>query len=201
MVRASRASRPSAPGASASSPRCACRRSPSGTSSPWACGARSSASAGAPVKPFRRASALMRWISPTTVSSVAAISWCICVGLVPLDEVRRVAVAAEELLQLLVADPGEDAGIGDLVAVQVQDRQDHAVGHRVQELVGVPARRQRPGLRLAVADDAGDDQVRGCRTRRRRRARARSRARRPRGSSRASPAPRGSECRPGTRTG
>ena len=43
----SRASRPSAPGARASSPRYACRRSPSGRSTPWACGARSSASGGA----------------------------------------------------------------------------------------------------------------------------------------------------------
>ena len=50
-------------------------------------------------------------------------------------------------------------GIGDLVAVEVQDRQDRPVGRRVQELVGMPARRQRSGLRLAVADDAGDDQV------------------------------------------
>ena len=78
---------------------------------------------------------------------------------VPLDEVGRVAVAAEELVQLLVADPRQDGGVGDLVAVEVQDRQHRAVGHRVEELVGVPARRQRPGLRLAVADDAGDDQV------------------------------------------
>ena len=76
-----------------------------------------------------------------------------------LDEVRRVPVAAEELVQLLVADPGQDAGIGDLVAVEVEDRQDHAVGHGAEELVRVPARRQRPRLRLAVADDAGDDQV------------------------------------------
>ena len=81
-------------------------------------------------------------------------------GFVPLDEMGRVAVAAEEMIQLLVADPGEDARIRDLVAVQVEDRQDHAVGHRIQELVGVPARRQGPGLRLAVAHDARDDQVR-----------------------------------------
>ena len=77
-----------------------------------------------------------------------------------LDEVRRVAVPAEQLIQFLVTDPGQDAGVGDLVAVEVQDRQDHAIADRVQELVGVPTRRQRAGLRLAIADDAGDDQVR-----------------------------------------
>ena len=79
--------------------------------------------------------------------------------LIPLDEVRRVAIAAEQVVQFLVADPGQDAGIGDLVAVEVKDRQNHPVGRRVQEFVGMPARRQRSGLRLAVADDAGDDQI------------------------------------------
>ena len=34
-----------------------------------------------------------------------------------------------------------------------------AVADRVEELVAVPAGGQRPGLGLAVADDAGDDQV------------------------------------------
>ena len=64
-----------------------------------------------------------------------------------------------------MADPSEDARIGDLVAVEVQDRQNHAVCCRVQEFVGMPACRQRSGLRLAVADDTGNDQVRvveGC---------------------------------------
>ena len=58
-----------------------------------------------------------------------------------------------------MADAGENAGIGNLVAVQVEDRQNHAVGHRAQELVGMPACCQRPSLRFAVADDAGDYQV------------------------------------------
>jgi hypothetical protein len=78
---------------------------------------------------------------------------------VPFDEMRGVAVAPQQLVQLLVADPGEHGGIGDLVAVEVEDRQDRAVGDRVKELVGVPARRERPRLRFAVADHAGDDQV------------------------------------------
>src|SRR6185437_16317930 len=34
-----------------------------------------------------------------------------------------------------------------------------AVGDRVEELVRVPAGREGPGLGLAVADDAGDDEV------------------------------------------
>ena len=58
-----------------------------------------------------------------------------------------------------MADAGENAGIGNLVAVQVEDRQNHPVGRRVQELVGMPARCQRSSLRFAVADDTGNDQI------------------------------------------
>ena len=80
--------------------------------------------------------------------------------LVAFDEVRLVAHALEELPQLVLGNAGEEAGVGDLVAVQVEDRQHAAVAGRVEELVAVPAGGERPGLRLAVADDAGDDQVR-----------------------------------------
>src|SRR5215471_693214 len=58
-----------------------------------------------------------------------------------------------------MADPGKDAGIRNLVAVEVQDRQNNPIGYRIQKLVGVPARGERAGFRFAVTDDAGDDQV------------------------------------------
>ncbi len=80
-------------------------------------------------------------------------------GIVALDEIRRVAVAAKQCLELLVADAREDGRIGDLVAVEVEDRQHSAVADRVDELVGVPGGGERSGLGFAVADDAGDDQV------------------------------------------
>ena len=70
------------------------------------------------------------------------------------------AVALEERDELVRRDAGEDGGVRDLVAVQLEDRQDGAVGRGVQELVRVPARRERPRLGLAVADHAADDQVR-----------------------------------------
>src|SRR6266478_7686647 len=47
--------------------------------------------------------------------------------LIPLDEVRGVAIASEQVVQFLVADPGQYAGIGDLVAVEVKDRQNHSI--------------------------------------------------------------------------
>ena len=80
-------------------------------------------------------------------------------GLVAFDEVGLVAVAAEQLFQFGVADAGEHGRAGDLVAVQVQDGEHGAVVHGVEELVRMPTGGHRPGLRLAVADDAGDEQV------------------------------------------
>ena len=81
------------------------------------------------------------------------------------DEDRRPAVALEQRLELALGDPREHGRVRDLLAVQVQDRQDRTVAARVEELVRVPARGERSGLRLAVADDAGDQQIRiveGC---------------------------------------
>ena len=79
--------------------------------------------------------------------------------LVALDEIGRPAVAAEQLFQFLMLDAGQDGGVGNLVAVEVQDRQHRAVGGRIEELVGMPGGGQRSGFRLAVADDAGDDEI------------------------------------------
>src|SRR5262249_57395077 len=73
--------------------------------------------------------------------------------------VGRVSQPLEDLLQLILGAGGEDAGVGDLVAVQMEDRQNATVPRRVEERVAPPAGGERPGLGLAVADDAGDDQV------------------------------------------
>jgi hypothetical protein len=80
-------------------------------------------------------------------------------GLVALHEIRPVAVALEELGQLLSGDAGQDGRVGDLVPVQVQDREYDPVTTGMHELVGVPGGGQRPGFRLPVAHHAGDDQV------------------------------------------
>ena len=77
-----------------------------------------------------------------------------CVALVVKagdKEVRLIAHALKELGELFVGHAGEDGGVGDLVAVEVQDRQDDTVGCRVHELVGLPRSRERAGLGLAVA--------------------------------------------------
>ena len=76
-----------------------------------------------------------------------------------MDAQRVPAVAVEERVELVVGDAGEHRRVRDLVPVQVQDRQHGAVADRVQELVRVPRRRERARLRLAVSDDARDNQV------------------------------------------
>ena len=84
-----------------------------------------------------------------------------CVGRIGHgDEMGDVPVAAQQLFQLGLGHTGQNRGVGDLVAVQVQDGQHGAVGRRVQEVVRMPAGGQRPGLGFAVTDDDGGDQVR-----------------------------------------
>ena len=56
---------------------------------------------------------------------------------------------------------GEDGRVGNLVAIEMQYRQHRAIGHWIEKLVRVPRRGQRARFRLAVAvaDDAGNDQI------------------------------------------
>ena len=80
--------------------------------------------------------------------------------IVTLDKMGFITVAAHQMIELVVRDARENGRIGDLVTVEMQDRQHRPIPLRVEELVGVPAGGQRPSLRLAVADHGGDDQVR-----------------------------------------
>ena len=75
-------------------------------------------------------------------------------------EMRLIAHALKELGELLVGHTGKNGGVGDLVAVEVQDRQDDTIGCRVHELVGLPRGRERTGLGLAVAHHSHGQQAR-----------------------------------------
>ena len=70
-----------------------------------------------------------------------------------------VAVALHQVDEFLLADPCEHRRVGDLEAIEVQNRQDDAVADGVEELVGVPRRGQRAGFGLTVADHGEDQQV------------------------------------------
>ena len=76
------------------------------------------------------------------------------------DKLRCPPAALQQLSQLAAGDARQDGGIGDLVAVQMQNRQHHPVGGRVQEFVGMPGGRERSGFRFAITDHTGDDEVR-----------------------------------------
>ena len=92
-------------------------------------------------------------------SKVAAMSSMHLFRLITFHKVGRPAAASEKLLQFLMLDAGQDGGVADLVAIEVQDRQHGTVGNRVEKLVGLPCGRQGTGFRFTVADDAGDDQI------------------------------------------
>jgi hypothetical protein len=82
------------------------------------------------------------------------------VRIVALDDDGCPALPREILCDILVGGPAEDRRPRDLRTVEVQDREHRAVATRVQEGRKLPRRRQRPGLRLTVSDDAGDREVR-----------------------------------------
>ena len=80
-------------------------------------------------------------------------------GVVALDKVGLPGAAQEEMFHLLVGHAAEHCGVGDLVAVQVQNGQHGAVALGVQELVGLPAGGQGAGLGFAVAHRHSADEV------------------------------------------
>src|ERR1700677_2368337 len=79
-------------------------------------------------------------------------------GVTPFYKVGRPAAATQELLQLLRLDPGKHGRVTDLVPIQVKDRQHYPICDGVEKLVGLPRRGQGACFRLAVTDNAGDDQ-------------------------------------------
>src|SRR5664280_1424963 len=74
--------------------------------------------------------------------------------------VRRPAIPGEETLQFLRRNPRQNRWIRDLVTIEVQHRQHCAVVDGIQELVRVPRRRQRSGLRFAIPHNYRHDQIR-----------------------------------------
>ena len=80
-------------------------------------------------------------------------------GVVAFQSEGLVAVAAHQVFELGVGDAGEDGGVGDLVAVEMKDGQNRAVGGGVEELVRVPACGEGAGFGFAIANDTSDEQV------------------------------------------
>jgi hypothetical protein len=80
---------------------------------------------------------------------------------------RVVACHGEDLIaeslkqgaQVVIVGAGQHGGVGDLVAVEVQDRQHRAVARGVDEVDALPRAHEGAGLRLAVAHHGGHDEV------------------------------------------
>ena len=77
-----------------------------------------------------------------------------------LDKIGFVTITDKQALQLPVADPSQNRGIGDFITVQVQDGQHCPVVHRIKELVGVPGCGQRSGLRFPITHHDRYNQIR-----------------------------------------
>src|SRR5580693_1133116 len=76
-----------------------------------------------------------------------------------LDYMWRPTVSEEQMLEFFGRDAGQYRWIGDLVAVQVKNRQYRAVANRIQEFVRVPRSGQRASLRFAVSNHYANDQI------------------------------------------
>ena len=81
--------------------------------------------------------------------------------IVSFNEVRPVTVTFEQVVQLVVGDPGQHRWVSDLVPVQMKDREDWPPSRAgFTNLLGVPARSQRTGFGFAVADHTAHHKVR-----------------------------------------
>ena len=98
-------------------------------------------------------------------------------------------------MELFVGDAGQDGRVGDLVAVEVQDRQHDTVGARVDELVGLPAGRPAGRSQLRRRRRWPERTGSGCSSQHRRRETGRNPARHLRGWSPESPERSGTGCR------
>jgi hypothetical protein len=78
---------------------------------------------------------------------------------VALDEVRVVPLAAQETRDLLVAAPAQNGRPGDLVAVEMQNRQHGPVARRIQEVGALPGSLERRRLRFPVAHHGHREQI------------------------------------------
>ncbi len=81
-------------------------------------------------------------------------------GVVALDEENLVAFAFEAPANVRVGGSSEDGRPGDLVTVEMEDGEHRSVASGVQEPNALPRRRERAGLRLAVAHDRRHDEAR-----------------------------------------
>ena len=80
-------------------------------------------------------------------------------GISAFDEDRLITVPSEKVVEFLMADASQDAWVGDLITIQMEDRQYRAISGGVEKFIGVPACRKRACFRFAVPNHCGHNQV------------------------------------------
>src|SRR5580698_3245302 len=80
--------------------------------------------------------------------------------IIAFDEIRLVPITGEQCFQFFMWDAREDSGIRDLVAIEVQHRQDRSISNWIQKFIRMPRGCKRTSFRLAVAYRDGDDEIR-----------------------------------------
>ncbi len=79
---------------------------------------------------------------------------------IAFDEIRLPSAAVEEIRDFLVAHAGKNRRIRDLVSIQMKNRKNRTVAHRIEEFVALPGSCQWTGFCLTVADGDSRNQVR-----------------------------------------
>ncbi len=79
--------------------------------------------------------------------------------IVALQREWLIAVAAHQVFELRMRNAREHRRVGDLVSVQMQNRQHCAIRRGIEKFVRVPACGQRSGLGFAIAHHAGHNEV------------------------------------------
>src|SRR5215470_13997236 len=82
-----------------------------------------------------------------------------CCRFMPFDKVGPVAVAVEKLRELFIVETAQNGGIGDLVAVEMQNGKHRSVARRIEKFVRMPARGEGTAFALTVAHNAAGQQV------------------------------------------
>src|SRR6266404_2011550 len=80
--------------------------------------------------------------------------------MVAFNKVRLVPIAFEKVRKLVFRYPGQHGGTGNLVAVQMKNRQDRTITQWVQEFVRVPTGGKWARLSLAITYNTTHQQIR-----------------------------------------
>jgi hypothetical protein len=80
-------------------------------------------------------------------------------GIAALDEEGIVTITRQKLPYFFIRHAAHNGRIGNLVAVEMKDRQNRAVIRRVEEFVRMPGGGKGTRLSFAIADDASGNEV------------------------------------------